>query len=241
MSQFKIIIQAPEEELLQTFHEFRKLKSDRADRLDEIAMALKTRKAQIICAVGFNSSATGLPEVYPILGFDSFDDLVKERNDIFTTDIYKYLTLDNILTIYDIIRDNPEILQVMQYLLKKRLEKIESRIEATVNSMIIEKYKAEMRAIYNDGIANIEFAEERLNMKDSGFRALLNEVCIIIESKIIPAGDIFFRDTILPQEKHKILSRGLMPRALIQARLEDENTSLEEKKILYDYLKQNRE
>ena len=128
----------------------------------------------------------------------------------------------------------------MQYLLKRRLINIERQIEATVNSLIIEKYKAEMRAVYNDGIADIEFAEERLNTRDSGFRALLNEVCIIIESKLIPAGDIFFRDTILPQEKHKILSKGLMPRDLIQTRLEDENISQEEKQILYDYLRQTR-
>ncbi len=128
----------------------------------------------------------------------------------------------------------------MQYLLKMRLERVEARIEETVNSLIIEKYKAEMRAIYSDGIANIDFTEERLNRQDNGFRALLNEVSIIIESKIIPAGDIFFRDSILPEEKRKLLNSGLIPRELIETRLQDETTSQEEKQILNDYLKFNR-
>ena len=128
----------------------------------------------------------------------------------------------------------------MQYLLKSRLKNIEGKIEATVNSIIIEKYKAEMRAIYFDRIATIEFVEERLDNKDSGFRALLNEVAIIIEAKIIPTGDIFFRDSILPEEKRKILLKGLIPIDLVESRLEDESISNDEKRVLLEHLKLNR-
>jgi len=241
MAKFEIIITAQEEELLQIFHEFRHQKAGKDKKLEAIAKKLKLTTSQILCAVGFNPNARKTPEIYPIFGFESLEQLCLKRNDVFTNDIYKRLTLENVLCIYNTVKDDQEILEVMQYLLKKRLEKIENQIEATVNSMIIEKYKAEMRSIYNDGVAFIEFAEERLNSKDCGFRALLNEVSIIIESKLIPAGDIFFRDTILPEEKRKIISKGLMPRELIQSRLEDKATSPEEKKILYDYLKLNRE
>ena len=178
MSKFNLILHAKEEELLQIFHEFGKIKAPLEQRLDIVAREMQTRKAQIICAVGFNSNASRMPEICPLLGFESFEELVKQRNDIFTTDIYKYVTLENVLTIFGTVREHPENLQVMQYLLKRRLINIERQIEATVNSLIIEKYKAEMRAVYNDGIADIEFAEERLNTQDSGFRALLNEVCI---------------------------------------------------------------
>ena len=195
------------------------------------------RPAQIICAAGFNPHTPYYPEIPIILGFDSFEQLSQQRNEIFTTDIYKGLTLDNTLAIYNVVKENPAILQVMQYLLKARLQKIEGRIEETVNSLIIEKYKAEIRAVYNDGIANIEFAEERLGIKGSGFRALLNEVGIIVESKLIPAGDIFFRDTVLPEEKRRLLNKGLIPRELIETRLDDESTPQDEKRILYDYLK----
>ncbi len=181
-----------EEELLGFVHKIRNDQIPMDGRLNNIAKKTGLRKEQLICAIGFNPIAPQLPEIYPIIGFEFFDNLAQRRNDIFTTDIYRYVSLDNILATYAEIKDDSSNLQIMQYLLAKRLEKIENRIEETVNSLIIEKYKAEMRVIYNDGIANIELAEERLNRKDSGFRALLNEVAIIIESKLIPAGDIFF-------------------------------------------------
>lgn len=241
MTGFKEIIFANNEELMQFFY---KLKNDQVpldDRLEQAAKKLKLRTAQIVCGFGFNRLTRDMPELLPILGFITYDEMASARNDIFTNDTYKYLSLDNILNIYTAIREDPDSMQLIPYLLKKRLDNIEDKIETTVNSLLIDKYKAEMRCIYNEGIANIEFAEERLERHDSGFRALLNEVNIIIESKLIPAGDIFFREKILPEEKRKLLNKGLIPKELIQSRLEDEATTQEERVILNDYLKQNRE
>ena len=240
MASFKKMIKANLKALPEFFSRFTEVEIEKDKRMEALSTDMKLRPSQIICAVGFNQYASKLPEIIEIMGFDSFDDLAKNRNEAFSNDTYNTLTLDNILTIYGVVKNQPELLQVMPYLLKKRLDNIENCIEATVNSMIIEKYKAEMRAIYNDGIANIEFAEERLDKHDSGFRALLNEVSIIIESKLIPAGNIFYRDTILPQEKRKILGKGLIPIEMVEARLNDENTPPEEKKILYDHIKLNR-
>ena len=144
------------------------------------------------------------------------------------------------LTLYSTVKDENETLQVMQYLLKNRLGNIESKIEATVSSLIIEKYKTEMKAIYADKIADIDFAEERLNNAESGFRALLNEACIITESRLIPAGDIFFRETILPEEKRKLLSKNLIPVELVESRLEEQNISQQEKQMLNEFLALNR-
>ncbi|MBF8270023.1 MAG: hypothetical protein HW386_1732 [Gammaproteobacteria bacterium] len=240
MAGFKVILAATPEELMQFFY---KLKNDEIpldNRLEHAGRILGLRTAQIICAFGFNRYAKEMSELLPYLGFLSNDELANARNDIFSSDIYKHLSLDNILSIYTVTRDDPDSLQLMPYLLKRRLENIEGKIESTVNSLIIDKYKAEMRCIYNDGIANLEFAEERLSKKNSGFRALLNEVVIIIESRLIPAGDIFFRDTILPEEKRKILNKGLIPKELIQSRLTDATVSPEEKNILNDYLRQTR-
>jgi hypothetical protein len=234
---FKKMINATSEELPEFFRRFEDVEIPTDKRMEAVSTDMALRPAQIICAVGFNPNTPDFPELSTILGFDSFEILCQQRNEIFTTDIYKALTLDNTLTIYNVIKDHPEMLRVMQYLLKLRLQRIESRIEETVNSLIIEKYKAEIRAVYNGGIANIEFAEERLGIKGSGFRALLNEVGIIVESRLIPAGDIFFRDTILPEEKRRLLNKGLIPRELIETRLEDDDTPQDEKRILYDYLK----
>lgn len=235
MLTFNDILIASAEKLLQEFQQLTE-----TNRLSGMATSLRIRPEQLICAIGFNPYARYLTEMMPAMGFATYDELVQERNGIFTTDIYKRLSLDNVLKIYETIRDNQETLQVMQYLLRTRLNTIESEIESTVNSMIIEKYKGEMRGIYNFGIANIDFTEERLDRLDSGFRALLNEVSIIVESKIIPVGEIFFRNTILPQEKQKLLNKGLIPRELVQSRINEEGISPGEKKILIEYLKMNR-
>ena len=226
------------EELLKVFYVFGtdKFKADKINQQDKIAKELKLRTEQLICAIGFNPNFGNLTEVIHLLGYSNIDELVKKRNEIFITDNYKKVSLDNVLTIYNVVKDFPETLQVMQYLVEQRLKSIETKIEATVNSIIIEKYKAEIRSIYLDGIAGIDFAERRLDKIDSGFRALLNEVSIITESRIIPAGDIFFRNTILPEEKRKLLNKGLIPLELVRARLEDETVSPREKKMLQDYL-----
>lgn len=238
MPDFNDILNASEEQLVQYFYKFRDDKSlTSEDKLTSVSRELRLRSAQLVCAVGFNPNAIQLTEILPIMGFASFDELAQQRNDVFTTDIYRRLPFENVIEIYDSIKSNTELLQIMQYLLKSRLRNIEGKIEATVNSIIIEKYKAEMRAIYFDRIAAIDFVEERLDNKDSGFRALLNEVAIIIESKLIPTGDIFFRDSILPEEKRKLLMKGLIPVDLVELRLEDASISPEEKKILLEHMK----
>jgi len=240
MSTFNDIIAAQEEELLQQFYRFKDGPSSFSNRLTAIAQQFRLHTQQLISAVGFNPHARYLTEIFPLIGFATYNELSQERNDIFVNDIYKRLSLDNILKIYEIVVTDRDMLEVMQYLLKNRLMKIEQKIEETVNSLVIEKYKSEIRAVYNNDVATLDFAEERLGRQNGGFRALLNEVVIIVESKLIPAGEIFFRDSILPQEKQKLLSRGLIPKELVESRLADENTSSDEKKILYDYLKSER-
>ncbi len=237
MASFKAILRYSEEELLQLLYKFNVSDKPDAEKAEAIALQLKLREAQLICAIGFNSHLPNLTEIPPILGFESYDTFVNARNEVFTNDIYKLLTLDNILSIYANIKDNPSTRQIMEYLLSSRLKTIEKRIDETVNSLIIDKYKEEMRGIYSDEVVSIDFVEKRLEQSDSGFRALINEVSLIVESKIIPAGDIFFRDTILPQEKKKLLNKGLIPKTLIEMRLGDPNITAIEKKILYDYIK----
>ena len=215
-------------------------KAQQDNRLAWMARQLRFRPEQLICALGFNPRCQQLTETAALLDYIPAK-LIKLRNEIFSQDVYKKLTLDNVLTIYSVIKDNPRTIEVMQYLLESRLAKVESKIENTVNSTLIEKYKAEMRAIYMDGIAGIDFAEDRLSKTDSGFRALINEVVIITESRLIPAGNIFFRNNVLPEEKRKLLMKGLIPLELVEARLEDRQISLREKKLLKDYLDTNKQ
>ena len=243
MDSFSDILIAPGEELIRKFYVYQDELGPELDenRTDIIAMKLGLRRQEMILAVGFNPHINECLEILPILGFKNMDDLAHERNEIFISDIYRKITLDEVLQIYSNVKEFPKMLQVMQYLAEHRLKNIETKIEETVNSSLIEKYKVEMKTIYMDGIAGIDFAENRLGTIDSGFRALLNEVTIITESRVIPAGDIFFRDTILPEEKRKLLNRGLIPLELVQARLDDPAVSTRERKILEDYIRMNKQ
>ena len=121
-------------------------------------------------------------------------------------------------------------------LLVARITRIEERVEETVNSILIERYKKEMRAIYSSGIAQNDFVEFRLRQMDSGFRALLNETALIAEHRLVPIGDLFFRNTLLPEEKRRLIARGYVPRDLIEQRLDDPDVTPSERSMLLTQL-----
>ena len=190
-----------------------------------------------MCALGFNHDITELADIVAVAGFESYDALARERNLAFTTDIYQQLSVRDVLA--GLPARDRQSRHARGHAAPAATAAgggFEGQIEATVNSVYIERYKKEMRAIYNDGVAQIDFAEQRLAQTHSGFRALLNEVALIAESRLIPVGDLFFRDTILPEEKRRLIIRGLIPRELIEARLADAEISAQERRVLEDQL-----
>ncbi len=239
MSRFTEILTASSEDLLKTLYKSSSGSGDSSptSRTKQVAKNLGLTYSQLVCAVGFNSRIQDLSDVVAVMGFDSYDALARERNQAFTNDIYQQPGIKDVLAIYRHVADCMPLLEVIQHLLTRRLQKIEDRIETTVNSVVIERYKKEMRSIYNDGVAQIDFAEERLSKMHSGFRALLNEVALIVESRLIPIGDIFFRESILPEEKRRLMIRGLIPRELVETRLEDRDIPDQERNVLEDQLK----
>ena len=239
MSRFTEILTASSEDLLKTLYKSSSRSGDSSptSRTKQVAKNLGLTYSQLVCAVGFNAKIQDLSDVVAVMGFDSYNALARERNQAFTNDIYQQLGIKDVLAIYRHVADCMPLLEVIQHLLTRRLQKIEDRIEATVNSVVIERYKKEMRSIYNDGVAQIDFAEERLSKTHSGFRALLNEVAMIVESRLIPIGDIFFRESILPEEKRRLMIRGLIPRDLVETRLEDRDIPEQERNVLEDQLK----
>ena len=234
---FNKILHAPGERLLQLLYQSQSSIGKKNLTPRHFAQHLKMTFAQFTCALGFNSEIEDLPDVVAISGFRTYEKLAEFRNEFFTSDIYDRLGIKDVLLIYSHVCTNQRTQQLMQYLMQRRLEHIEARIEATVNSIVIERYKKEMRAIYTDGVAQIDFAETRLADTHSGFRALLNEVAMIAESKLIPVGDIFYREGVLPEEKRRLIMRGLVPRNLVEDRLLDESISSQERKVLEEQIK----
>jgi hypothetical protein len=240
MGRFEEILTAGGEDLLKALYRTASGQDERAAglaRARQVAKNLAMTYPQLVCALGFNPGIRELYDVIAVSGFETYDALARERNLAFVNDIYQQLPIKDVLAIYQrVVRDLP-LLEVIQHLLERRLQKIEERIEATVNSVVIERYKKEIRAIYADGVAQIDFAEMRLSKVHSGFRALLNEVALIVESRLIPVGDIFFRESILPEEKRRLMIRGLIPRELVLSRLADERIPAQERAVLEDQLK----
>jgi hypothetical protein len=240
MATFTEILEAPGEKLINLLYVTAvDPKSSGRQKVRRAAGKLKLHVEQLICSLGFNPAIRELSDIHTALGFDSYEALANERNAIFIKDIYHRLSIDDIVAIYKAVKSQNDMIEVMQYLMASRLDSIEQRIDATVSPQIIERYKKEMRAIYGEGIAQIDFAESRLSKMHSGFRALINEVGIIVDTKIIPIGDIFFRDTVLPEEKRRLLNRGLVPIGLIRSRLEDTGISAQERRMLTDHLQLN--
>lgn len=234
---FSKIINATGEQLLQLLYQSQSNIGKKNLTPRHFAQHLKMTHAQFACSLGFNDDIESLPDVIAISGYSSYEKLANIRNEYFATDIYNRLGIKDVLSIYAHVANSPLHQQLMQYLMQQRLAHIEARIEATVNSIVIERYKKEMRAIYNDGVALIDFAEARLADTHSGFRALLNEVAMIAESRLIPVGDIFFRKSILPEEKRRLIMRGLVPRNLVEDRLLDQSISPQERKVLEEQIK----
>lgn len=239
MSVFEQILAAPAEELLKLVFKAAAARDREAQgsRSREVARRLGLTHAQLLCAVGFNPNIRELPDVATILGFPGYDALARARDEYFTNDVYSRLGIKDVLAIYAQVARDAQHQQVMQYLMSTRLKRIEDKIESTVDSLVIERYKKEMRGIYSDGVALPEFVEGRLADTHSGFRALLNEVLLIVEHRLVPVGDLFFRDEVLPEEKRRLIARGLVPRELIVARLEEPAISPQERRMLEEQLR----
>ena len=233
MAIFKDLLTSSGEGLLKVFYRLStEARGESAPLARTYARQLGLSYEQLVCALGFNSAIRDLPDVTAVIGFETYDDLAQERNQIFTRDIYVKVGIKDVLMIYAHVVNDLPMLEIAQHLIKARLEHIENRIEETVNSVLIERYKKEIRAIYSDGAALPELIEDRLSRTDSGFRALLNEVAIIVENRLIPVGDIFYRDSILPEEKRRLITKGLIPRELIESRLGDDDVPEEEREML---------
>jgi hypothetical protein len=200
------------------------------------AKHLNLSDVQLVCALGFNSNMRDLADILTLLGYASHRVLIDHRNQLFIHDVYLMLPLKDVLALHAAVRGNNDLIAELQTLLIQRLTHIEVQIEATVKPRLIDQYKTEVHSLYLEGIAQVEFAEARVNSNNAGFRALVNEIKLIVDRKLIPIGDIVFRNTVLPEEKRKVLDRGLVPESLIRARLDDQNISQQERDLLTEFL-----
>ncbi len=242
MPVFHELLSASSEDIIETFYA---PEVDMSLTAEEIAQHFQLNLSQLICALGFNRDIKELLDIIFILGLDSVEDLLTKRNRIFVSDIYQKISLKQILSIYDQIlnlpkntnkRDKKKSDSFITTLLSKRIEMLEHRIEKSVKPKLIENYRTEMKTIYKTGSIPTEFVKLRLSNPDSGFRALLDEINLIVDSKILPIDKVFLNESVLPEEKRRLISRGIISRRLVKKRLKTKNLPASEREILESYL-----
>lgn len=117
MAEFRDILVASEEKLVALFHRVKPLHHDNfIAKIDHTAAQLGISHAQLVCALGFNGNIRDLTDILSVIGFSSYKLLSYRRNEIFSTDTYDNLDIDNILDIYTDRLEDTELLVTLREL-----------------------------------------------------------------------------------------------------------------------------
>jgi hypothetical protein len=237
MISFTELLTASDADLVKIFYKVKPGEdADFIKRINKIASQLDLNHSQVVCALGFNKNIRDLTDIISTLGFRSYKLMSYRQNELFTTDTYQQLPIDNILDIYSERLEDEQIHDMLRDLIRPRLEHIEADIEKNDDPSNTISYRMEIHAIYTSGIADKEFAEERLSKDIAKYRMLANEVGVIVESGLIPPSNLFFSDTISLEEKQDLIVNNHISNEMVKNRLQNPAISDEEREMLEDHL-----
>jgi hypothetical protein len=201
-------------------------------QLGVIARSLNLNRIQLLCAIGFNRRAPVMNSVIAALGFNSYDELCSRRNFLFIDDIYDQLSINDVLAIYQNLAGREDADDALHDLIYSRIAEIERRVEASRNPVLIGSYKLEIRGIYQAGVVDKAFVEQRLGSQYTALRALTNEIDLIAKYGSLTMESLIARPSVSPEEKRLMLQQDLVPASLIRARLRHPRISPREKSVL---------
>ncbi len=235
MLSFTELLTASDSDLVRIFY---KVKSDTKDefiiRINKIAAQLELNHTQLICALGFNKHIRDLTDIHSILGFRSFKVLDYRNEELFSTDTYNQLGIDNVLDIYSERLEDEETLATLRRLLRPRLKHIEEDIRKNQDPGHIMSYRMEIHAIYGSGIADQDFADERIKQNIGEQRIISGELKLILDANYQAPSNLFFLDSITPEEKGFLIDEFDIRQDMIKNRLQNTHISEEERFILED-------
>jgi len=237
MISFTELLTASDAELVKTFY---KVKSDPSvdfiKNINSIATQLELNHSQLVCAIGFNKNIRELTDIMTVLGFKSYKVMIYRRNELFTTDTYQQLGIDNILDIYSERLEDEEILETLRELLQPRLEHIEADIDKVGDPGHVMSYRMEIHSIYQSGIADKNFAEERLKKDIGKYRHMAGEINEIINANIFPPSNFFFMESISPDEKRELIQQKHVSSDMVKNRLQNAKISADERDMLEEFV-----
>ena len=235
MASFAGLIEASDEALLKlAWHTGQSMGSDTKEtaRLGEAARALGMNAVQFACALGFRAQADALPEIGSLLGLGGTATLLALRDRGYLEDVYERLRIRDLLALYELAAAGVANGEALRELLPERLRRLEERIEATVNPLVIERYKKEVRAFYGSGLATPGFALGRIENLHSGFRGLTGEALLLAEHRIFEPAVLFNLPNLLPQERKRLFRCGHASREVLLERLARADLSAGERAVL---------
>lgn len=237
MTGFTELLTASDADLVKIFYKIKtEPKDDFIVRINKVAAKLGLNHSQLVCALGFNKFIRDLSDIYSTLGFRSYKLLAYRCNELFRTDTYNQLTIDNILDIYSERLEDQQILDSVREMLDPRLEHIEQDLEKNEDPGHIISYRMEIHSIYSAGIVGREFAEMRLKKDIGKYRIYSDEVLAIGEAGLLPPSNMFFMETLLPEEKKQLIEKKYIDHNMLKNRLQNKGISPEERELLEEYL-----
>ncbi len=237
MISFTEMLTASDADLVKIFY---KINPDANDdfiiRINKIASHLGLNHTQLVCALGFNKHIRDLSDIYSTLGFRSYKLLSYRCNELFTTDTYDQLAIDNVLDIYSERLEDREILDSLKEILTPRLTNIEAYLDKNEDPGHIFSYRMEVHSIYTAGIVGKEFAEMRIERDISKFRQLSGEIDLIVEMGFCPPSNLFFQNNLSPEEKVSLIKSKHITPDMVKNRLQNRDISDAERDLLEDYI-----
>ncbi|MEQ8662062.1 MAG: hypothetical protein RLW62_14695 [Gammaproteobacteria bacterium] len=236
MYSFETLLQVASDELLAIFAATRAAPGDDDDaRREQLAQQLGVRVPQLLCAIGFNPAVRGLDAVCRALGYGDFAALATARNFAFIHDVYRALSINNILEIYGVLGRARDPVGDWADLVLSRINSIESQLEETINPILIGGYKLEIRGIYEHNLASPEFVRGRLTPEHAVMRDIANENAIMLERGVIDPLAFLTCEGLSAAEKRQAIFRGLIPPAVADHYIRSLNSS-EEQRLFRDAL-----
>ncbi len=237
MISFTELLTASDADLVRIFH---KVSTDpNADfivRINKAATQLGLNHSQLVCALGFNRHIRDLTDIYSTLGLRSYKLLSYRCNELFSTDTYNQLAIDNILDIYSDRLEDQQILESLCSMLGPRLEHIEAALSKNEDPGHVISYRMEIHAIYHAGMADKDFATRRIAQPIDKFRQMSGEIGVIVEMGLVPASNLFFSDELTADEKKSLIDGKHIDDNMIKNRLQNTNIPQDERDMLEAYI-----
>ncbi|MCC6202213.1 MAG: hypothetical protein IT494_04340 [Gammaproteobacteria bacterium] len=196
------------------------------------ARRIGVNQTRLICGVGFNPHARQRSDFARMIGFNSVDALLSERNYRFIHDHYDELTVGNIIDIYTVVGHIRSLAVELYDPIFSRLQEIESELEGTINPILVSGYKLEIQSIHANRLASPELIARRLEPQYYVLRDIGGELPAMLEAGVLTQPQLLRHPGINVHEKSRLVFQGLIDKELVREYLHEPGTAPVDREVL---------